>query len=388
MTFDLIKAIDLGLSSTKSIAWLPDSNILDFNISAPEVVDGLDKDLVKDEARLNQTISIGGKAKPLEAAWIRVGKRAAAPAAVGTLARAFSADRDYEIPKAQRAVERIVASIGATAVKYNLPDKFTLDLSCVIPFDEFIDSEKLEREVTDALKNFYFQERHYKIKLSSQADNFSCYPEGYGMALAYGKEYVASHNLAVIMMGHRNTSVLCFAGGSLDRSISTTELVGFRDFVESICARVSALHESPRFIEALFDAGNDYEAADFTSVAFSISKDSEAALEKSQEIKEAIPVARKLYARKLEKLLKNSLSQFPFDQIVLAGGASKYFIPELRAYFSENWGGDIENYMNWNDELKTSFLRAFQDRKTLDISATRMLDIWGVFSNVSGFNLR
>lgn len=386
MEFDLVKAIDLGLSSTKSIDWFPESGVLDFNISAPEVAEDLDKDLLEDELRLTQQTSIGGT-KPLDAAWIRVGKKAASPSAVGTLAKTFSAKRDYEIPKSQRAVERILASVGASAVKHELPEKFTLDLSCVLPFDEFRDRDKLRTEVVQALKNFYFQEQRFRISLSADTNNFACYPEGYGIALSYGKEYVLDNKLAVIMMGHRNTSVLCFSDGRLNKDASSTALIGFRDFVEFVCDRVSALHESSKLIDALFDAGDDYKEANFIPLAFSISKNQDAALDKQQEIREAIPVARKRYARKLEDLLGNTLAGFGFDKVVLAGGASKYFIPELKSYFSKNWNGNVEDYLDWNDELKNSFLRAFQDRKMENVTAIRMLDIWGIFSSVSGFEL-
>ena len=166
-------------------------------------------------------------AQPENEAWIQVGNLFSA---VGYLARErFYANPALRVLKADRARYKVLAMVGAIAVRHQLPACFELDLGILLPYGEYEDRDSLVRLLAEDLADFSFRGQHYQVRLSQ----FDCLPEGGGLLMrGLEPQRCWDSQGLVIMVGFRNTSYLLMERGSFQRG--ETQDLGFIRFLERV----------------------------------------------------------------------------------------------------------------------------------------------------------
>jgi hypothetical protein len=197
---ELEMAIDFGGSGLKVVASITGKVIafvvLPHVMEIPQVPKYLDREFSIDLTK-NLWVAFGGSCY-----------------ALGQLASAhYYATVPLIEPKRTYVVPRTLAAVAVAAHRLNLK-KFKVNLQLLLPAAEFNKQEKneLAGDLKAALANFDTPIGPMKAKLSS----FTAKPEGFGLMRRQmqvsGSDYQVQ-STAVVMFGHRNTSLYLSSGG-------------------------------------------------------------------------------------------------------------------------------------------------------------------------------
>jgi hypothetical protein len=170
--------IDMGSSATKCFYWHGQPHLLHL---APQV------------ARLNPArldrLMLGGLTSqdPEDSAYVTVGSSAYA---IGTLAIAQKGDSGLALPKRDRAVYKILATLGIIAEKtagHQLASQtsweFGTHLGLLLPLEEYWqDRKELKAQIQRAISGFEFRGK----SLHGHLERIEMQPEGAGLYLAKG----------------------------------------------------------------------------------------------------------------------------------------------------------------------------------------------------------
>ena len=174
-----------------------------------------------------------GHARPEDSSWVKLDN---SYLAVGFLAkRQFSTVHCRNSLKVDSALPLTLAMLGALAQKRNLPQSFSISLGIVLPWSEYRDRDKFHTILADALQELTYRGRNYHIELNK----FVALPEGGGL-FARGRaprpnKLLAPStqvNLAVLMLGYRNASLLVMERGQLTKGITSD--LGFSQMVTRV----------------------------------------------------------------------------------------------------------------------------------------------------------
>ena len=215
---DLVVAADFGSSLGRAI-FSPNSGYVkpELVMFDPEVV------AVPAESITNYEKYRVGSAPPEQSSWVKVG---GSYFAVGFLAKSrFSTVHCRHSLKIDSAIPLTLSILGAVAHKRDLPEKFSVSLGIVLPFSEFRDREKFASILTRHLSGFTYRGTEYQVELKK----FTALPEGGGL-LARGRVPKRGQlltptlkiNLAVLMLGYRNASLLVMEKGQLTKGLTVT----------------------------------------------------------------------------------------------------------------------------------------------------------------------
>lgn len=239
--------VDLGGSNIKGIVVMPDTNT-SLRFSLPSRVVKL------------SSFDIANKPVGLLAkndVWLTYNNQ---HYAVGQLALHYGNDvtliAEFKEPKQDLAIPRLCAVMGLIQHTVNdLPEKFDVDLTLVLPYPEYqIAREKNNKFFKDLKKvfsSFFFREKKLQIKLNT----FDIQPEGAGLlALRYleeGVSWLDSKTLGVLMLGHRNTSVIVYKGGT---GFGYTNHMGFHFLLQKVIDRSLGINAAD-LTKAIYAAG-------------------------------------------------------------------------------------------------------------------------------------
>ncbi|NJK53594.1 MAG: hypothetical protein HC936_13735 [Leptolyngbyaceae cyanobacterium SU_3_3] len=155
--------------------------------------------------------------------------------------------------KYERALYKVLAAVGAIAQQTNLPRKFSVSISALLPYGEYQNAPRFQQLLKQQLKNYSFRDERFQVKLEA----FECRPEGGGLAMARvmqnGAEWFQQQTLAVLMFGHRNTSLLLFERGKL--AIGNTTDLGFHQLVDKVLNRTSG-QSADSLTSVIYSIGN------------------------------------------------------------------------------------------------------------------------------------
>ncbi len=364
MTAKIQTYIDMGSSATKCFYWHRKPELLHL---APQV------------ARLNPArldrLTLGGltSQEPEDSAYITVGN---GTYAVGALAIAQKGDSGLALPKRDRAVYKILATLGVIADKKlskqdseNFGRKFDVHLGLLLPLEEYWqDRKELKAQLQGAISDFSFRGK----ALSGQLERIEMQPEGAGLYLAKGLQLAKSgigirdRTVVVLMFGHRNLSILTFEKGSTPQETnSTSQGPGFVEYLKQCATELPGVApDDSALLEAILQG---YET-------FQIPGRQEAL-----DLTQASIYAREFYLERVNQFLVEWLPASEADVIV--GGGAAYFIrSELEQFFDHR---GLTQQITWAETLRpemTDVLRGREGTAEPDlITSVRWADVYGLF---------
>ncbi|BAZ34048.1 hypothetical protein NIES4074_65620 (plasmid) [Cylindrospermum sp. NIES-4074] len=323
--------------------------------------------------------------KPVDEAWV------SSPAdgdtqctVVGFLARQFSASARLDKLKYETSIHKVLAVVGAIAsgtsqsaiAQHNkLPNRFSLSLTSLLPYGEYQNRQAFEQQLRVALKDFRFRGQRFRVKL----ERFECLPEGAGLAMIRqrqnGKEWFNAQTIAVLMFGHRNTSVLLFERGKM--TAGYTNGLGFHQMVKRVVERTSG-QDATALTSAIYAAGSDITADNPAIRALVKSREPKNIDYELQMIVNAIATAKVEYWSRLYDWLESTLPAV--NEVILSGGAALYLEQELQDCFQEistYWGADLQQQVQEVfKNASNDYYRSFREQEALSF---RLIDAFGLF---------
>ena len=335
-----------------------------------------------------------GMGQPEDNAWVRLSESGECHA-VGFVASNYRATVSIKKLKHESLPFKILAAVGAIAQREKLGNSFKLKLGILLPYSEYRLEHDWSSELKTALASFYFQDRLFKVKLSS----FSCKPEGYGIAKFTSRcesaDYFHQGNTAVVMLGYRNTSCLFFRRGTVSKPESGTTDLGFYTLLDKLIEKVPSLSRSDilKAIESEYEesygrVGNNqtyfsYKESNATINFASLvtSAPSESVSKEIEKIKHNYDISLNEYWSLLKNWLEETLPRTSeIDAFVLGGGSYDLLNYHFSSYVDNLsavcFGCDSAN------ELKKYLLYGKDPRKERFMKeslAVRFADVWGFF---------
>lgn len=320
---------------------------------------------------------------------------------VGRLAQQYRATTSIKKLKYELIIPKILAVVGVIAHSEQMADNIELDFALLLPFSENNNSQDIESELKTAIQQFWFRGQLLNVKL-----NDCCYyPEGYGLAMSrvshFGREQFQSQNLAYLMFGYRNTSLLLFRNGTLSRHESKTTQLGFYDLIDKICSKVSGISRDE--VQASIRTREDsyynvvtarYEPQIITKFEIDDlvkSSDSVKAYNERQQLKSAIEVANTEYSQLIENWLNEVLPpSSQLDEIIYCGGTSEFIKKQLKEYCKHHQKSVklSSSATEENELLKALDLDEYKQKEFRQQNlALRFADVWGLFVKFSSYQI-
>ncbi len=410
--YDLFVSIDCGGSQTKIIYQFQVSKNPDYILMPPEI-----EQVTKEEfKRYQQRQLLRGVPKPEDDAYL---EWEGSIYVVGSFALEFAAQDRLKEGKYENALYKVLAAIGLILERGKVRDKKSkkephqtfLHLSLLLPWNEYGDQHRFQKQLVLMLKNFKFRGKAWDILL----ETFVCRPEGGGLLAVYVNQHGLSSfqgkKVAVLMFGHRNTTCLYFDNGI--RKVGDSPMLGFSNFLDDVCLRVGFLNRD-ELADALFAAikSCQKEMYQYSSIShpnwaemdviqnLAKARDKNLRASEVRDIVSAINLSTTDYWISIRKWLDKTLPTFP-DYVILGGGAAIFFEPELEEYFnvrqrdysntSEGRRGQRYEQRNmskpysnlvWLDDISKRAAIIFRDEYRSDSRIFRLLDCFGMLDQL------
>lgn len=311
-----------------------------------------------------------GNSTPENSAWVKLEDDYYA---VGHLAKThFNAVHCLESLKIDSAIPQLLAIVGGIAQSKQMGNSFSLSLGILLPWGEYTDRERFEIYIKQALSGFCFRGKEYFVTLES----FTCLPEGAGL-FARGRvphkggdrlRNARELNIAVLMIGYRNASILFIEKGAL--SWGCTENYGFSRMIEKVQQFTSG-QKAEKLVEVICSGSKPSKRAVAGLVRTNMVQLRE---QEMQEIAAAIADAKQEYIAILTNWLRQRLPDRP-DEIIVNGGTARYLQPELTQFFKSLGAGAT----NWCNSLDERVVKTFGDLVRAQHLQSRLLDAYGLF---------
>lgn len=281
---------------------------------------------------------------------------------VGDFALVFADIDRIKERKYENALYKVLAAIGVILEKHEVsPTKngkggkanVVVHLAFLLPWNEYNDYSRFHAQLQKMLAEFKFRGQAWNVQLS---EHFLCRPEGAGLLAIYTKRNGVSglqhRKVAVLMLGHRNTTLLYFEQGV--RKFADSPQLGFSLFLDMVCSRVSGIGRdqlAAAIFVGLYEArmevyGQQYQKYGLPSCTvhpqwinlkaiqgLAAAKDASLRAREIQDIAAAISVATSNYWFRLQQWLQLNLPEWVND-VIVGGGAAAFLEPELETFFN------------------------------------------------------
>ncbi|MBD2093279.1 ParM/StbA family protein [Microcoleus sp. FACHB-1515] len=339
-------------------------------VMEPEVIE-LPRSAIATLKQANSSTTV----QPTDDAWVELPQPEGSESVVqlvGFLARQFQALPRLDRLKYELALYKLLAVVGAIAQQERLPAKFAVAITSLLPPNEIANRDRLQQQLEAALRRFQFRGVQYQVKL----DRFECRTEGSGLLLLraqqQGLDWIQQQRIAILMCGHRNTSLLVFERGVYTQGETTP--LGFSQFVQRVMS-ATAGQNTTQLTPALAAAGAQPQPASATIRSLLKSYDPTNAKLEAQQLTSAIAAARTAHIRQLCEWLHSVLRQ-PVDEVIVGGGAALAFRSEIEAHFPAT-------PTEWGMEVQQSVQQQVGSAAELDRLAFRLIDGFGLFQDFS-----
>lgn len=377
-------AIDPGTSLTKCIYQI-DGNAPKFLALPPESVELTAEFTGAVESHCKSANIYGTGAA--STAWYKV-KKQGNIFATGMLAQKYQLGVDIKRLKYESAEVKIVAIVGIIAQREEL-DEFSLHIAMLLPYGEYQDEEKLQAKVAKILSSgFYWQGR---TKIKADLTHWVCYPEGSGRMFSYieevGDRQFESENVAILMLGHRNGSILQMSGGMVVEGSESSDKYGFYQFLHYILEQKSGYDVQDLLDAISVELSDSWRTSskptryyiDARKIAESRNRNEDNIQQETEELEAAINAARLQYIGSLQAWIAEKLRTFDLDKILFCGGACLFFketlqklevsrVPDVVGIFRESLDPyedklieDLVKELGLNANQKKSFSYRFVD---------------------------
>jgi hypothetical protein len=253
--------------------------------------------------------------------WVEIG---GVKYAVGNLANAkYECSFDLRQLKIDSIVPKICAAVAVMHKKLNLPKTFNLSLISVLPPGERSYKDDFTNRLLEAFKNIITPAGVIKPIVKS----LDIYPEGYGVMSWHTNFGVASNNnIAVVMLGFRNTSVLFAMKKQLSKVISSD--LGFSQVLKKVSETSGGSYSTTDLINPVCNYLRDGDVSRFNPICRSTNREGEIS-----RIKTATDNAVAEYQRRLEKWLIDVWQ--PTDISIMCGGTAEYVGSKLKPFLEK-----------------------------------------------------
>ncbi|NEP19631.1 MAG: hypothetical protein F6J97_22525 [Leptolyngbya sp. SIO4C1] len=352
---------DIGSSSSKFFYRVHPNQTVPLWME-PEVVDNL---------AMSALPKLMGGGRPQDNAWLVVGEQGIL---VGDAARALLEQNSLVANKADHAAYKIAAALGVIAELEGLPSDYEAMVWLALPLAEM----KTREEITQQLEMICEQGFNCRGKAQRVKLTLRCLPEGFGLYLnrkqqlkQVGKSIEARRTL-VVMMGHRNLSILNFEGGSLRMGGSNSNGPGFWPIFEKSARSLGVTISDYRALTNAVMTGQSQQISPARGKLFDFG-------ERVEAVRQSYWKAASVYLRDyLLPWLENQAAD-----VLVSGGATVVFQDQLSAYFEELGVRNVIFADGEMDRLVTvvSQLPEVAMNPSLPL---RMTDCYGLFQGLMG----
>jgi hypothetical protein len=306
----LYLAGDLGKSACKFIYWWQDREFQPLWLGS-DVVEGVS------DTTLRKFDAAGDMA---EAAWLKVDD---SNVLVGNSATGYGSS--FAADKVRIAAYQVATALGLVAVQSGVKD-YNAVVSLALPLNEFRYRNDVAAQLQEIGQEFVFCGRPQQFEIAP-----SFYPEGTGLYLLHKKERGGetatpyTRRVIVLMMGHRNLSVLVYEGGKLNANLSqTSDTLGFWN-----CFKTDA-------------SATGIRETDYNSLLAALTTGETQQLSKVEgglkDFGMAVEAIRQGEMKRLEAFCRDNLIDLLIGtnqtDIVIGGGVAHVLRAQLRDYFA------------------------------------------------------
>lgn len=329
-TVNLVLAIDFGGSLTKLVGGISQNQYVAMTME-PEVVE-----VTEGGIRLHEKNAIGS-GRPKDRSWVKLNGKVYA---VGYLARQFLGDAGLWKAKTEIAIQKLLAALWVMKRHWSKQlgnKRIRIDLACLLPPGEYQEKTEFEASVREALEGFESPDG----KMMISCNNFYCFPEGFGVLsnfeYQWGQDFLKNKVCAVVMLGHRNSSLMVCHRGRVNQ-FDSSEL-GFIQLVRKVIQRTAGLEETS-LSEAIAMAGHDIDPHYLEPVLRH--QDPVMRKQELENLIEAISISRQEYLILLQEWILKTIPS-TVTEVVLCGGTADYLeeLPAL-SQFRLYQPGDIK----------------------------------------------
>ena len=347
----LTLAADLGKSSCK---YLWSNGVTTKTIwLAPSVYQGASDTSLK-------KFDVGGSIA--ETLWIRTGDR---NILIGGSAMGFP--NSFAAPKVEIAALQIAGGLGAAAIEAGLR-QYDATVGIAIPLNEF----QYRDEIDSHLKQMAEQGLVVRGETHTFTLKTQYYPEGTGLYLLYRKtrsNHTPGRSI-VLMLGHRNLSVLVFDDGRLNPNLSqTSDQLGFwHSFKPQADANGVREIDYPTLMDAV-------TSGQYTQ--FSVSRT------RQVDYSPAANAVTLDYLEKVSEFCKDHVLGLVKDveesNIIIGGGVSHVFRRELKAYFEASRQSERVWFADHFSNHLMALARASYNAGRDTARVMRLADCYGIY---------
>lgn len=316
---------DLGKSACKFLYWSGEEGVQPLWLGSDVVENVSDTVLRKFDAAGDLAESI----------WLTVSDRSESQSSshqnvlVGNSATGYGSS--FAADKVRIAAYQVAAALGYAATMLGV-ENYAAVISVAIPLNEFRHRHEVGAKLAQIGAGFTLCGRQQRFTLSA-----SFYPEGTGLYLLHRKERVGegvtsvAGRVVVLMIRHRNLSVLVYEGGKLNANLSqTSDTLGFWN-----CFKADA-------------SASGIRETDYNSLLAALTTDNPQQLSKVEgglkDFSLAVEAIQQGEMKRLEAFCRDNLIDLLVGSsqtdIVIGGGVAHLLRSQLRDYFTNLGLGD------------------------------------------------
>lgn len=324
--------------------------------------------------------SLNAGGRPQDSTWLQLDDEIVL---VGESAKAFIETTSISANKSDKAAYKIAAALGVVSELEQFPSRYQAFVWLPLPLTEIRTREQIATKLNRICEQgFVCRGKQQQIQLI-----IKFFPEGFGLYLNRKKQLdsidqaITQRRTLILMMGHRNLSVLCFEGGSLRASRSNSDGPGFW----------------PAFEKATRSMG--VPPSDYTALMLTL------ATGRSQQISQAqaglsdfgpqATFVRQAYWQAVSIYLQDNLLGQLTDglvDVVLSGGGSSILRSPLADYFSSLGLSDSPTERHgqrliFSDKMQpqlTDIVSQLPEAAQNSSIPLRMSDCYGLFQGLIG----
>ena len=316
------------------------------------------------------SLNTGGR--PQDSTWLQLDDEIVL---VGESAKAFIETTSISANKSDKAAYKIAAALGVVAELEQLPSRYQAFVWLPLPLTEIRTREQIATKLNHICEQgFVCRGKQQQVQLI-----IKFFPEGFGLYLNRKKQLdsidqsITQRRTLILMMGHRNLSVLCFEGGSLRAGRSNSDGPGFW----------------PAFEKATRSMG--VPPSDYTALMLAL------ATGRSQQISQAqaglsdfgsqATFVRQAYWQAVSIYLQDNLLGQLTDglvDVVLSGGGSSILRSHLADYFSSLGLSDRLIFSDKMQPQLTDIVSQLPEAAQNSSIPLRMSDCYGLFQGLIG----
>jgi hypothetical protein len=312
-------------------------------------------------------LNAGGR--PQDHAWLQVGNEVIL---VGDAAKTFLDGSSLTENKANQAVYKIIAALGVIAEKERLPNQYEATIWLPLPLTEMNTKDEIAAKLTQMAQNFRFRGQAQQARVSLKF----C-PEGFGLYLNRKSQLdglsisIDQRRTFILMLGHRNLSVLCFEQGSLKSAKSNSDGPGFWVVFERVARSCGVTPADYPALMAALASGKTTQISQARGELYDFAAAAEA-------VRQAYWKTARLY---LQDNLLGQLADGGAD-ILISGGAAYVMLQTIKQYFDSLRLSEHVIFADGRQEKLEELVNMLPEATDNPSLVMRMADCYGLFQGL------